>query len=99
MTNCNRCNAEMVLNPRTNKMFCKDKCWLNNGQPSKVSPSPLNNAEPVNAPIVKPGEQTVGRDQLIIRQCALKAAVELAKSIDKLDVLGIATDFESWILR
>jgi len=24
---CPKCGAEMVLNPRTGKIFCKDKCW------------------------------------------------------------------------
>lgn len=27
---CPKCGAEMVLNPRTNKVFCKEKCWLKN---------------------------------------------------------------------
>ena len=26
---CKFCGAERILNPRTGKMFCKDKCWLN----------------------------------------------------------------------
>jgi len=25
---CPKCGADMVLNPKTNKMFCKEKCWL-----------------------------------------------------------------------
>ena len=25
---CMRCGAERVLNPKTGKWFCKDKCWL-----------------------------------------------------------------------
>lgn len=25
---CKKCGAEMVLNPKTGKVFCKDKCWL-----------------------------------------------------------------------
>jgi len=25
---CSRCGGPMVLNPKTDKMFCKDKCWL-----------------------------------------------------------------------
>lgn len=28
MNTCNKCGAEKVLNPKTNKWFCKDKCWL-----------------------------------------------------------------------
>ena len=27
---CNKCGAEMILNPKTGKVFCKDKCWLKN---------------------------------------------------------------------
>ncbi len=26
---CHKCGAEMVLNPKTGKKFCKDKCFLN----------------------------------------------------------------------
>ncbi len=26
--NCNKCGAEMVLNPKTGKWFCVKKCWL-----------------------------------------------------------------------
>ncbi len=25
---CEKCGAEKVLNPKTGKMFCKEKCWL-----------------------------------------------------------------------
>lgn len=25
---CQKCGAEMVRNPKTGKMFCKEKCWL-----------------------------------------------------------------------
>jgi hypothetical protein len=24
---CNKCGAPMVLNPKTGKKFCKEKCW------------------------------------------------------------------------
>jgi hypothetical protein len=34
MDYCKKCNAEMVLNPKTGKYFCKAKCWLN-AQPTK----------------------------------------------------------------
>ena len=28
---CRKCQkAKMVLNPKTNKWFCEDKCWLKN---------------------------------------------------------------------
>jgi len=26
---CNKCGAEMVVNPKTGKRFCSNKCWLN----------------------------------------------------------------------
>jgi len=26
---CRKCGAENVVNPKTGKIFCKDKCWLN----------------------------------------------------------------------
>lgn len=25
---CQRCGAQMVTNPKTGKIFCKEKCWL-----------------------------------------------------------------------
>ncbi len=25
---CEKCGADKVLNPKTDKIFCKDKCWL-----------------------------------------------------------------------
>ena len=25
---CSKCGADMILNPKTNKIFCKEKCWL-----------------------------------------------------------------------
>lgn len=28
---CAKCGASKVLNPRTNKIFCQAKCWLNGG--------------------------------------------------------------------
>ncbi len=28
VTNCGKCGAERVLNPKTGKWFCKEKCWL-----------------------------------------------------------------------
>lgn len=36
MEKCYKCGAEKVLNPKTGKMFCKDKCWLR-GQTSQPS--------------------------------------------------------------
>jgi hypothetical protein len=29
MQKCQKCGADMVQNPKTGKIFCKDKCWLN----------------------------------------------------------------------
>jgi hypothetical protein len=29
MEKCSFCGADKVLNPKTGKMFCKDKCWVN----------------------------------------------------------------------
>lgn len=27
---CKSCGGEVILNPKTNKLFCKNKCWLKN---------------------------------------------------------------------
>jgi len=27
---CDKCGANMVMNPKTSKIFCENKCWLNN---------------------------------------------------------------------
>lgn len=37
MEKCKFCGAEMVLNPKTNKWFCKEKCWLK-GQATNAIP-------------------------------------------------------------
>lgn len=29
---CEKCGAEMVHNPKTGKWFCKEKCWLKEGE-------------------------------------------------------------------
>ena len=29
---CYKCGAEMIINPKTNKIFCKEKCWLKEAQ-------------------------------------------------------------------
>lgn len=39
MEKCTKCGAEMVRNPKTGKMFCKDKCWLK-GDKVEVTPKP-----------------------------------------------------------
>jgi len=40
---CSYCGQDKVLNPKTGKMFCKDKCWLKKepqqGQPQPQSPT------------------------------------------------------------
>jgi hypothetical protein len=28
-TNCEKCGASLILNPKTSRMFCEKKCWLN----------------------------------------------------------------------
>ena len=91
---CSKCGAEMVLNPKTNKMFCKEKCWLKNS--SSVTPN--NQGQPVNAPIVKIGNTRTQKDIDIIRESALKSACSI-DGINAQAILAIAESFENWILR
>lgn len=34
---CEKCGAEKVKNPKTGKIFCKEKCWLNNPVPGTTT--------------------------------------------------------------
>ena len=46
--NCPYCGAPRVQNPRTGKIFCSEKCWLNKAKtPNKSYPTTTN---PLNAP-------------------------------------------------
>ena len=49
---CPQCGkAKIVKNPKTDKLFCEDKCWLNQGNPTQAPKQPLErNSEPNNAP-------------------------------------------------
>jgi hypothetical protein len=38
MSDCKYCGAPMVQNPRTDKWFCQDKCWLNQPQQQRQQP-------------------------------------------------------------
>ena len=40
---CSFCGAEKVLNPKTGKWFCKEKCWLNKSQPQESVQAGINN--------------------------------------------------------
>jgi len=54
MENCRQCGGERVLNPKTQKMFCKNKCWLNTpnaqntAQRAFTQKAEINNEERVN---------------------------------------------------
>lgn len=41
---CAKCGAEIVRNPKTDKMFCKDKCWLK--KPQAQPQEDLNQFDP-----------------------------------------------------
>ena len=47
MDNCRSCGAERVLNPKTGKHFCKNKCWLQN----KPQNAPMGQIERKNDPV------------------------------------------------
>lgn len=45
---CPDCGGTYIKNPKTGKIFCENKCWLNNGQPyqeDKSQSSPDNKDE------------------------------------------------------
>lgn len=35
---CPDCGGTYIKNPKTGKIFCENKCWLNNGQPFQEDP-------------------------------------------------------------
>ena len=44
--NCKFCGSESVLNPKTGKVFCKEKCWLKN-KPDEYGAYPPTKLEAV----------------------------------------------------
>ena len=42
---CSFCGAKKVLNPRTGKIFCEDKCWLKNKPAEAYSPEQARSVE------------------------------------------------------
>ena len=39
----NNCGGKYVKNPKTNKIFCENKCWLNNPQPQQTPTQKFDN--------------------------------------------------------
>lgn len=85
---CPKCNGEQVFNPRTQKVFCKAKCWLN---------QPVNTIEGQKVEVVKMNATPTDKDKsfkvsyakdlaiAIIHECALLKVdwrdVEVMKAI------------------
>lgn len=62
---CKKCGAENILNPKTGKVFCKQKCWLG-GQP-----------QPQQSFTPKPSVASVGKDDAKEKSIAVSYAKDV----------------------
>jgi len=97
MTNCNKCGAVLKTSKNGNE-YCP--CWYAD---ETAQVKPINQGTPVNAPVTNPTmpKDTLfvsPKDRIIVREVAIKAAVELRK-VEAGNILDIAVDIENWILR
>ncbi|MCK9370810.1 hypothetical protein M0R04_12950 [Candidatus Dojkabacteria bacterium] len=78
--NCKHCGAPNVKNPKTGKIFCQNKCWLNGSGSQKIAPKPqgVANFDKFNA----------NRNEDIKEHMAIKLAFEawVAGKIQKDDI-------------
>ena len=77
---CEQCGGEKVLNPKTGKIFCKNKCWLNKTQTATYTKQtqPVANLS-VKQPIVAPNWDKIRQEKSedIRASVALKGAIDL----------------------
>ena len=84
---CEKCGAEKVLNPKTDKVFCKNKCWLKTQNASSTQNqsqyAPQSTYNPQNAPTeqigAKNGNGEVNWDKISFGKCKTLFLVELMK--------------------
>jgi hypothetical protein len=95
--NCKFCGAENVRNPKTGKVFCSNKCWLNKPQQNSTLP---NNAEPVYSAAPTPDWDKInGKKAEDIRaNVVLKGIFDLiiAGKVDIAKWRIAADDFYNW---
>ncbi len=106
---CNQCGGEKVLNPKTGKMFCKNKCWLNrqsNAGQRQAAPQQFNNdlqndnikkmAETKNETIKKAHEEN--NRSACLEAASRIVAVNIRMGIDiNDDVLAKAKEYLKWV--
>ena len=72
---CNFCGANRIKSPKTGKIYCQEKCWLNN---------PAPNTSP-NAQSSPSGVQTVDKEAILMDEIAALRA-EINKRFDNLGI-------------
>jgi len=70
--NCQFCGAEKVLNPKTGKQFCKEKCWLKKEQ-----------STPAPTPTYQPIKEDVNWDKISYGKCKHGFLIEAYKKWDR----------------
>ena len=93
---CAECNTNYTYDekPGYPRKYCancsakKQNAWEQSGEPKETVVIP---AMPI------PQVSDADKERLIVRQCCLKAAVEVAHDLD--DVIAAAERFEKWVFR
>jgi hypothetical protein len=97
---CEKCGADLVVNPKTQKTFCRAKCWLNKpvqGQPPfQPAPNQGGGRKPQNK---------YQKDPKGLKAMVLSYAKDMAVAyIDKTDkpwstkdVIEMAEKFYAWV--
>ena len=92
----NGCGGKYVQNPKTGKVFCENKCWLNNANSKPVNPgfaqSTATNTENANLTLTTPKKDTPDWDRISFGKCKYGFMVEIYKkenmSLDDMEKLA-----------
>ena len=77
---CSFCGADKVLNPKTGKIFCSEKCWLKKKAPqSPVTVHETYLANAPQSPQTSGNPQSVANDQWVPKQHSERIVVLLER--------------------
>lgn len=89
------CGGKYILNPKTNKVFCENKCWLN-PQQAQGTPQAAQN-QPQSAPAAnndpKPNWDEIALGK--VRHGVACAMIQSGKPLDKLEM----SKWVDWIMN
>jgi len=93
---CSDCGqGKYVKNPKTGKIFCENKCWLNGGQQQTAPVSPKT------APSEPKIDNSVweSKDRLHAAQTALNCAANIfqGKSVPSSTITSQANEYYAWL--